>query len=398
MNVSGVPSPQELLAALQAQQQRLQAPVAPTVDPNIQRDLLAAQRQQELAQSLLAQSQRDLPRSSGGINVLASLVQQFAGQRLGRKADEQGASALTRKQQAELAGQEFSSRKSQFDAQQKAIQDRIDQLNLAQQAGIDPSRLAELAVTGKLGKETTTPDAIRTLQALRDDPGLAAIDQQRRRASATSVNVNQPPGASAFSKELGKADAQSFVKLRDNAQSSAQTLSRVQDVESILSGVQTGRVNEALARAGQLFGTDAAASFQGLKGAIQPLVLSEVKKLGSGNGITDADRKFIVAGMPGIGNDPRANATVIRIMRTGALVDQEVFKAAQEALAADGSLRNFNPAAVVAEVAPRIRQRLEAEAGGTLAAPEQPASRQTKTPGVIEGEGEFQGFRIRVGG
>lgn len=390
--IPGVASPQELLAALRSQQQALQAPQAPTVDiGGIQRDLLGANRQQQLAQTLLAQSQRDLPQSSGGINVLAALVQQFSGRRAGKQADERAADALARQQQAESQIQGFSRAQSEFDSKQKSIQERIDQLGLAQQAGIDPQRLAEFAVTGKLGAAQKEPDALRTLRALAEDPNLAAADQARRKASASSVTVNQG-GTTAFDKELGKADAQSFVKLRDNAQSSANTLQRVGDVESILGSVQTGRVNEALARAGQIFGTDAAASFQSLKGAIQPLVLSEVRKLGSGNGITDADRKFIQAGMPGFGNDPRANATVIRIMRTGALVDQEVFKAAQEHLATEGSLRSFNPAAVISSVAPRIRAQLEREAGGTLASPKDAQS--ASTPGVIKGTGEFEGFSI----
>jgi len=388
----------QLIAALRAQQQAIQAPVAPAVDTaGIQRDLLSAQRQNSLAEALLAQSQQPLPQFAGGINVLANLAQQFAGNRIGKRADKLAAGALDRQAQADAARKAFDAQSSDAASRRDAIQRRIDQLELARQSGIDPSRLGELAVTGKLGAVEKAPDAVRTLQALRDDPGLAAVDRQRKAAAATRVNVSQP-GVSAFDKELGRADAQTFVKLRDNAQSSAQTLARVDDVEAILQGVQTGRVNEALARAGQIFGTDAGASFQALRGAIQPLVLSEVKKLGSGNGITDADREFIIKGMPGFGNDPRANATVLRILRTGALVDQEVFKAAQDTLQRTGTLREFSPASVIAEAAPRIRQQLEAEAGGTLASPDRPAPRQAPPPGVIEGEGEFQGFRIRAGG
>lgn len=86
---------------------------------------------------------------------------------------------------------------------------------------------------------------------------------------------------------------------------------------------------------------------QALRGAIQPLVLAQVKQLGTGAGITDADRKFIEDGMPGFGNDPRANQRVVRIMRQSAQANIKLFEEAEKHRNDRGTLLGFNPATVL---------------------------------------------------
>lgn len=124
-----------------------------------------------------------------------------------------------------------------------------------------------------------------------------------------------------------------------------------------------------MALAGQYFGTEAGANMQSLQGAIQPLVLAQVRQLGTGAGITDADRKFIEAGMPGFGNDPRANERVTRIMRQSANANIKLFEEAENFRQSNGTLVGFNPATVL---------RAEAISAPEQAAPSGPASISTQ--------------------
>lgn len=193
------------------------------------------------------------------------------------------------------------------------------------------------------------PDAVRTLQALHDNPELADFDLQRRAASRPVTNINTGTQENAFQKALGQKDADAFVKMRDQATQAASTLTQADQLELILGAQKTGKVQEALAMAGQYFGTDAGANLQALKGVIQPLVLSQVKQLGSGTGISDADRKFIESGMPGFGNDPRANERVLRIMRQTAQRKIDLYKQADEYVQKNGRLGGFRSALITPE-------------------------------------------------
>lgn len=160
--------------------------------------------------------------------------------------------------------------------------------------------------------------------------------------SVTSINM---ANENAFQKALGEKDAGEFVKWRDRAIAANNTLKQADVIEQILSNTQTGKVPEALAMAGQYFGTQAGADLQSLKGAIQPAVLERVKQLGTGSGISNADREFIEKGMPGFGNDPRANARLLNIMRTASKFDIDEYQRAQDYVNKNRTLAGYVPSA-----------------------------------------------------
>lgn len=196
------------------------------------------------------------------------------------------------------------------------------------------------------------PNSIRELEYLQEHPDLAQFDQQRRMASRPVTNINTGRQENAFQTAVGKADAGEYVKWRDNAIQANNTLAQADQIEQIMNAQETGKVQEALALAGQYFGTDAGSSLQAMKAAIQPLVLANVKQLGSGTGISDADRKFIEAGMPGFGNTPKANARVLRIMRMVAERKIDLFNNADKYVKQHGSLQGFTSPYISGNPAP----------------------------------------------
>lgn len=186
------------------------------------------------------------------------------------------------------------------------------------------------------------PETVRTLDYLQQHPELAQFDLERRKASRPTTTINTGAQENAFQKALGTKDADAYVGMREQATQAANTLQQADQIEQILSAQKTGKAQEALALAGQYFGTEAGANMQSLKGVIQPLVLSQVKQLGSGSGISDADRKFIEAGMPGFGNEPSANERVLKIMRATANRKINLYKEADSYVQKNGRLGGFN--------------------------------------------------------
>lgn len=192
------------------------------------------------------------------------------------------------------------------------------------------------------------PGSVEELQYLQQHPDLAQFDLQRRQASRPVTNINTAQ-ENAFQKALGQKDADAYVGMREQATQAANTIQQADQLEQILSAQKTGKIPEALAMAGQYFGTQAGTNLQALKGVIQPLVLSQVKQLGSGSGISDADRKFIEAGMPGFGNEPEANARVLRIMRSTAQRKIDLYKQADEYVQKNGRLGGFSSPLITPE-------------------------------------------------
>ena len=291
---------------------------------------------------------------SGALGALAMIAQTYAGQKMRKRADESASDYASRifEEEQRLAAEQAQAAQAAKLAEEERAFGR--QLKLEQEKG----RI----------RNERMPDAIRKREVLAGRPDLAALEKDFRSAGAARTSITMP-GQNAFDRELGKADAQTYVQLRNNAGQAQQALNQIGNVEDILSLQQTGKAQEALALAGQYFGTEAGANMQALRGAIQPLVLAQVKQLGTGAGITDADRKFIENGMPGFGNDPRANERVIRIMRQSSQANIKLFEEAENFRQQNGTLVGFNPATVL---------RTEAISAPEQAAPSGPASISTQ--------------------
>lgn len=318
-----------------ARQQQGRIGPAPQADPALQGQMLGAQREMELADALMGQG---YVANSGPLGALAQVLSAWQGKRQGKKAEGSLADALAKEAEYQQQAQQYEGRRKAFDEGPAKIMARAEQ---AQALGLQGAAAEEFVLTGKMPKAPAPTSKERDFERAQRDPAYAAW-LEKQAPKGTNVTVSTV-GQSAFDRELGKADAQTYVGWRDNAVQAQRTLEQLGNVEEILALQQTGKVQEAMALAGQYFGTEAGSNLQALKGAIQPIVLSQVKQLGSGNGITDADRNFIEAGMPGFGNDPRANERVMRIMRQAAGANLRLYEEADQHLQANGSLRGFKP-------------------------------------------------------
>lgn len=330
-----------LLRAMEyAKQKQAQLGQAPEMDASIFSDMDQGQRQRQMAEALMGQG---YVQNSGALGALAQVMSAWKGQKVDQEAGETIADALQRQLRQESEAAQYADQVKAFDEGPKRIIQRTEE---ARALGLDGKAAQEYVLTGKLPRNAGPTTKERDFERAQRDPAYAAwLDKNAPKG--TTVNVSNV-GQSAFDRELGKQDAGTYATWRDNAVQAQKTLAQLENVEQILTAAETGKVNEALAMAGQYFGTEAGANLQTLKAAIQPIVLSQVKQLGSGNGITDADRKFIEAGMPGFGNDPRANERVVRIMEQSAGANIRLYEEADKHLAQVGSLRGFKPTVVAA--------------------------------------------------
>ena len=319
-----------------AKQKQAQLGSAPEMDASVFADMDAGQRQRQMAEALMSQG---YVQNSGALGALAQVLSAWKGQKVDQEAGETIADALQRQLRQEAEAAQYADKVKQFDEGPKRIIQRTEE---ARALGLEGKAAQEYVLTGKLPRNAGPTTKERDFERAQRDPAYAAW-LEKQAPKGTNVSVTMPAGQKAFDVELGKKDAGTYVQWRDNAVNAQKTLQQLGNVEQILSLQQTGKVQEALALAGQYFGTEAGANLQSLKGAIQPIVLSQVKQLGSGNGITDADRKFIEAGMPGFGNDPRANERVMRIMRDSATANIRLYEEADKHLETNGSLRGFRP-------------------------------------------------------
>ena len=338
------------LSRIQKERERLGP--APTMDPTTQSDMQAGERQRELANALLG---NEYVPNSGALGALAQTFSAYKGGKLDRQAGETMADALRRETEQRNAAAQWEGKRKEFEDAYGRLEAMGKRSELT---GYEPS--PQEMVAGEVTRPERRPTSAMEYEMANEDPGYAAF-LEARRPKGTNVTVQMPAGQRAFDVELGKTDAKTYAGWRENAVQASRTLQQVGAVEQILSLQKTGKMEEAMAVAGQYFGTEAGANLQALKAAIQPIVLAQVRQLGSGNGITDSDRKFIEAGMPGFGNEPSANERAMRIMRNSAQANVRLYQEADDYLQKNESLRGFNPT-----VAP-------APAGGGGGEPARPA-------------------------
>ena len=293
-------------------------------------------RRQQMAQAFQQAGFNPVQGGNQALTLLASLASTLRGNSMMKDAS---------KSLSENLAQQFEAQNAQAQAEAEAKRAAADQelqnkIRLAQEEAKAKRDYAPRTFESSIGAfvDPTTGQVSANPAAQK-----FLLDKAQAGKSTTSINMPASVNENAFQKALGEKDASSFVEWRDNAVQARNTQEQADVVENILRNAQTGKLNEALATAGQYFGTQAGADLQTIKGAIQPIVLSQVKQLGSGAGITDADRKFIEAGMPGFGNDPRANARLVDIMRKTSQRAIDQYEKAQAYVNEHGTLSGFKP-------------------------------------------------------
>jgi hypothetical protein len=153
------------------------------------------------------------------------------------------------------------------------------------------------------GAPEKEPEAVRTLKALLENPELMAADTARRKAGATSVNVDTK-GAGALAVGLGGERSKALSALHAAAQSAPETIQRAERVKTLLQTVPyTGAAADwklALGKAAKAAGFDYAgddiANTEMLARELGQNVLDSVKTSGlaGSQGLTEGERKFLL--------------------------------------------------------------------------------------------------------
>lgn len=310
--------------------------------PNIQADLMAGQRDLDMAGQMMNAGYAP---NSGWLGVLAQVAQAWGGKKLAKRGDERIADALARqleedsrrqmaeREQAardEQAAYELSLGRRRSEAADPLLNPEKNQRKFVDGFWVDPT-------TGSVEK---VPEYLQAQQAL-------------RAAGRTQVNVSgNAPAPTQFQKELDKKDAAYFGALRDSATTAAQTLDQVGVIENVLNKAQTGAIPQALAMAGQYFGTEAGANMQTFQAATNRMVLDLAGKMKGA--LSDSDRRMLEQSVPSFGMDPRANQVVLGLIKKGAQNAQSTYQAADKYAAEKGGLRGFVPPMAVNVDAPTV--------------------------------------------
>ncbi len=284
----------------------------------------SAQGSQQMAQEMM---RPQYVQDSGALGALAMIAQSAAGRRMSKKAEESAseyAGRIFEEEQRQAAAQAEAEGRAQLEAEQRAY-DRT--LNLEREKG----RI----------RNERMPDSIRALEVLAERPDLAQLDLQRKTAGAARTTVNAGNYQRPFETALAKADAEAYTQLRNRAGAAQQAQNSIDTLDSILGNAQTGKMNEALAMAGQYFGTEAGANFQATNAIVQEQVLNLMGQLKGP--ATDQDAARIEAQIPNMGTDPRARKVVFDYLRKKAAQDVETFSDADGFLRERGNLQGWVP-------------------------------------------------------
>lgn len=169
--------------------------------------------------------------------------------------------------------------------------------------------------------------------------GQSFIRQQMMKSNAPTVNVNNGEKLSPMQDTLGKKNAEKYIDWENQAYAANETLAGLQQLREISQLQKTGKVEEAKALVGQLFGTEAGANMQAFGSVASSLVLQQAEKLKGA--MSDGDIKLLEATMPQFGNDPRANEVIFGILERAAQRSIKRFEDADAYFQQNGKLQGF---------------------------------------------------------
>ena len=324
------------------------APPDPYSMPSIQADMMRGQRDMQLADAMMGAGYTP---NSGGVGALAQIAQAFMGKKLSARADEKISDALAREFEArnrDAAKQAEAAARAEEAEYKRNLERRRGE---AMDPVLNPAKNQKKFVNGFwVDPNTGTVEQV---------PEYLDAQAKVRAAGRTNVTLNAngaPP--TGFEKALDKKDAEYYDAQRAAATTAAQTLDRLNIIKGISQNAQTGRVPEALAQAGQYFGTKAGADLQTFNATAQPMFLAMAEQMKGA--LSDKDREALQQTIPSFGNDPRANAVIIGILEKAAKTQQQNFAAVDEFAQKNRSLRGFAPAQAMAAPDPQMTPAMPA--------------------------------------
>ncbi len=178
-----------------------------------------------------------------------------------------------------------------------------------------------------------------------------AISKATTHAPAASAVVKMPPMETEFGKAVGKQQGEEYSSIQKAGFAASGTLNNLNRVESLLDGVNTGK----LAPLGKDISSLAASVGINIdpnlpqKEAVAALsneMALKAKNSGGENmmpgAMSDPDRRFLVEMVPGLSNTPGGNKIIIETLKRKAKRDQQVAKMAREYIGKNRTLDGFS--------------------------------------------------------
>lgn len=200
----------------------------------------------------------------------------------------------------------------------------------------------DMELAGAKKQETTL---VRNLISQGLQPGTPefqqAIQKQMNKTNSPIVNVNSGKAQGAFETALAKKNAEKFNDWESQALASNEILGKLGQMEQISSAQQTGKTSEAMAMAGQWFGSDAGSNLQAFNAIQKDLMLNAASNLKGA--MSDGEWRVLQSKMPDFGNDPRANQKIFDILKGAAQRNINRYDNASNYVSENGKLQGFKP-------------------------------------------------------
>lgn len=222
-------------------------------------------------------------------------------------------------------------------AQQDAIAQRKQEL--ADKAADREHDLNKIRAQADLPTST-----MKELAAANIMPGSPEYAKAVTQGKGTQITNNLPGGAPAptpMQEKMGTKYAEMYQGWMNDSMGADNTLMLVGKLKEIQELQETGKGEEAIARIGQYFNTDAGANFQAYNAVSSQMVLQQAEKLKGA--MSDGDIRLLESTMPNFGNDPRANKVVYDILERAANKSIDNFIAADNFYQENKTLEGFRP-------------------------------------------------------
>lgn len=205
------------------------------------------------------------------------------------------------------------------------------------------TRRIELQSRAFLGEAPKAPE-IGTLYQVVDEsgqpkyvPAAAAVNQRAYRAPPASTVVRV--GENAYDTAVGKDAAETYTGIQAAARSANTKIARLGQMEDLLGQIETGALAPAKAQVAAVSealgfpidpSLDSKQAFESLTNQMALEMRNPSGGAGMPGALSDKDREFLTATVPGLGKTNEGNRQIIQIARALAKRDQEVAQLARD--------------------------------------------------------------------
>jgi hypothetical protein len=234
----------------------------------------------------------------------------------------------------------YKSNKLAGEADQTGMQinDQLSQLQAQQEAEIQ--RIAQEKAEREYRRKRQDKAADREAE-FRNQMELTRYKVDNSKSNAPVVNVNSGKAQGAWDETLAKENVKSYIGWRDDAGAAKTTLDTINQIEPMITAMETGKLQEVAAIAGQIWGSDKAADMQSVQALTGDLVMNELSRL-KGTA-SDKEMAFINNLQASYDKTPAANKRILDYIKSKSEASINRFIEADNFRKENGNLQGYTP-------------------------------------------------------